>query len=411
MPVKKRGEFYSFEFWMNGRYYSGTFNGKKGLKPCKDKNEARDRVAILRQQIRDGKHPDRKRGELTDFATFVDQVYLPFAKAHHLSYRHAEFRCEMLKKHFSGKRFDEITPMVVVRFIDKRLESKTVRKEVLTDGMKVSKERSPTTVNKEVTLLSSIFRMAIRERITTHNPCSELSKTVRDRIPARYERERRLSPEEEQKLFDIGLQGRRGHLYDITEVALLTGMRKGELLKLEPEHVNLGATVKTFVINRKKFDVLPNCLIVTKPKNRRPRVIPMSRRVRQRLEALCNDVTRGKYVFASARTGGRITDIKRGWKSACEAAGIDDLLFHDLRHEWSSRAAGLGVRWHVRRDILGHSPGSMTGKYTHASPEEKEQAMELVENFKGTELPGRTKWQDKIAGSGPSSLSQHAASA
>lgn len=381
MAVRERGAYIAYEFWLDGQYYSGTFNGKKGMPLCTNKREARDLVAILRQKIREGNGPNRKREELKDFATFVDRVYLPFAKGHHASYRHAEFRCEMLKKHFAGKRFDEITPMAVVRFIDRRLESKTVRKEVLRNGRKVNKERSPTTVNKEVTLLSSIFRMAIGEEVTTKNPCNNLPKATRAKIPARQKRNRRLSPEEERRLFNVGLQGRRGHLYDIAEVALLTGMRKGELLGLEPGHINFGTTVKTFVINREKIDVQPNWLIITKTKNGKPRVIPMSRRVRQKLEALCKDVTCGKYVFTSARTGGKLTDIKRGWRSACEAAGIDDLHFHDLRHEWASRAADSGAHAHDRRDILGHSSGNMTDDYTHASPRSMENVMESVAGY------------------------------
>lgn len=398
MPVRKRGKFCDFEFWLDGRHYSGTFNGKKGLPVCTDRRQARDLVAIERQKIREGNLPHQKREESKDFSAFVDRVYLPFAKEHHSWPRHDEFRCEVLKKHFAGKRFDEITPMAVVGFIKKRLSSTTVRKEVSADGKKVNKERSPTTVNKEVTLLSSIFLMAIRERIATRNPCNELPKSVRAKIPARHKRGRRLSAAEEQRLFGVGLQGRRGHLYDIAEVALLTGMRKGEVLRLEPKHINLGATVQIFVINREKFDVPPNWLIITESKNGKPRVIPMSGRVRRRLEALCSDVTCGRYVFGSVRTGRRITDIKRGWRSACEAAGIEDLRFHDLRHEWSSRAADCGVPEHVRRDILGHSSGSMTGDYTHASPEAMEEAMELVAGFKPRRLPATTKWHDKIAG-------------
>ena len=109
-------------------------------------------------------------------------------------------------------------------------------------------------------------------------------------------------------------------------------------------------------------------------------------------------MTCGRYVFSSARTGGKITDIKRGWRSACEAAGIDDLHFHDLRHEWASRAADSGAHAHDRRDILGHSSGNMTDDYTHASPQRMEKVMELVAGFEGTELPVTTKWQDKIAG-------------
>jgi len=42
----------------------------------------------------------------------------------------------------------------------------------------------------------------------------------------------------------------------------------------------------------------------------------------------------------------------------------------------------MGVPEHVRRDILGHSSKSLTGDYTHASPEEMERAMQLVATYK-----------------------------
>lgn len=139
----------------------------------------------------------------------------------------------MLKEHFKDKGLDEITVMTLVRFINQRLDSETVRKRVLEDGTAVSCKRSPTTVNKEVTLLSSIFRMAIREKVATSNPCDELPKSVRGKIPARRERSRRLSSEEEKALFGTGFVGRREHLRPVSEVALCTGMRKGELFRLK----------------------------------------------------------------------------------------------------------------------------------------------------------------------------------
>jgi len=52
----------------------------------------------------------------------------------------------------------------------------------------------------------------------------------------------------------------------------------------------------------------------------------------------------------------------------------------------------MGVAEHVRRDILGHTPKSMTGDYTHASPEEMERAMELVAPLtRGGVLPASAK--------------------
>jgi integrase len=109
----------------------------------------------------------------------------------------------------------------------------------------------------------------------------------------------------------------------------------------------------------------------------------MSQRVRRILQLLADDAIAVEYVFSSVRTKSRIHDIKKGFVSACQEAGINNLTFHDLRHTWSSRAAEMGVPEHVRRDILGHSSTSMTRDYTHASPEEMERAMELVADYKG----------------------------
>jgi len=211
MYVRKRGQFWHYEFFVNGKRYSGSFNGKDGSSIAGDKKEARELAFKERRKVLDGTYRDgAEREELKRFSAFVDKVFLPFARENHSSSDHDEFRCEMLKGHFKEKCFDEITVMTVVRFISQRLDSETVRKRVLENGTAVNCKRSPTTVNKEVTLLSSIFRMAIREKVATSNPCDELPKSVRGKIPARRKRSRRLSSEEEQALFGAGFVGRRG---------------------------------------------------------------------------------------------------------------------------------------------------------------------------------------------------------
>lgn len=382
MPVRKRGCYYDYEFMVAGQRYSGTFNGRDSKPIAKDKPEARELLYKERRKVIDGTYlSDNEREELKDFSTFVDRVFLPFAREHHASPAHDEFRCQMLKDHFSGKRFDDITMMSVVSLINKRLNSTTVRKEIAADGGYVQKQRSPTTVNKEVTLLSSIFRMARTEKITTSNPCDELTKSIRDKIPARRKRNRRLLPDEEKVLFDTGLQDERAHLQPVTETALYTGMRKRELFQLQPEHINFTSRPVSFVIKGETWVVPPNWLIIVKTKKGVPRLIPLSQRVRSILKFLCEDAASGKFVFSSLRTGEQITDIKTAWSTALEKAGIHNLTFHDLRHEWSSRAADMNVPEHVRRDILGHSSKNMTGDYTHASPIGMEKAMELVAGY------------------------------
>lgn len=383
MYIRKRGQFYHYEFFVNGKRYAGSFNGKNGSQIAGDKREARELAFQERRKVLDGSYRTvQEREELKNFETFVDKVYLPFAREHHSSVAHDEFRCEVIKEHFQGKRFDEITMMMVVKLINQRLTTETIRKEKLESGIVVNSKRSPTTVNKEVTLLSSIFRMAIKERVASFNPCDELPKSVRTKIPARRRRNRRLSWDEERALFKVGLVGRREHIRDITEVAICTGMRKGELFRLGCDDLNFGSSTVSRVVRGEIWDIFPGWLLIEKSKNGRARVIPMSHRVQTIMARLTADVGIGQYVFRSIRSDSRINDIKKGFVSACEEAKIENLTFHDLRHTWSSRAAEVGVPEHVRRDILGHSSKSMTDDYTHASPEEMEQAMELVASYR-----------------------------
>ena len=379
MPVRKRkgGSFYHYKFWIEGVRYYGCFNGKKGKPLAKDQREAIEFEAIEYRKATQGVDPERER--LKDFCYFVEQKYMPFALEHHSEPAHDRFRTRVMKEYFKDKQFSDITTMLVEKYIKERLDTPTVRvASVLDDGTKVYQRRSPTTVHKEIVLLSAIFNMAMQERVATENPCNFIRKAVRKKIPARIKRERYLTLEEERRLFAAGLTGRREHLREITLLALLTGMRRGELLRLKWEHLNTGETSLMFTIMGEKHELRPGWLLIEQSKNGKPRSIPMSRKVKSLLESLSDDATNTEYVFRSIRTGLNISEIMRGFTSACTQAGIDNLTFHDLRHTWSTRAADCGVIHAVRRDILGHSPVTMTDDYTQSTPEARERAMELV---------------------------------
>jgi integrase len=380
--IRKRGKYYHFEVWLGGeRRAYGSFNGKDGLPLAKDKREARDFEGRIRQQVIEGMwRQGQDRDSLKDFATFVDKVYLPYARANHASLAHDEFRSRTLKDYFAGRGLGEITTMLVERYVNDRLSTTTVRKATLPGGEGVSKGRSPTTVRKEVVLLSAIFNMAKQERLVSENPCDFIRKSVRKKIPARVKRNRYLTLEEEKALYG-SLTGRREHLVPAVRLALLTSMRRGKILSLRWEHVNLTGKVLTFVVKGETWEVRPGWLLVEKSKNGRPRCLPMSGRFRSMLAGLYEDEARGEFVFQNERTGLSIGDIKTGFASARREAGISNLTFHDLRHTWATRAAECGVPKSVRRDILGHSSPTMTGDYRHSSPEAMEKAMELVADY------------------------------
>ena len=78
--------------------------------------------------------------------------------------------------------------------------------------------------------------------------------------------------------------GRREYLRSIAKVALFTGMRKGELLRLKRDDVNFGSVSLTHVIKGEVWEILPSWLLIEKTKNGKPRTIPMSQRVAGHLE-------------------------------------------------------------------------------------------------------------------------------
>lgn len=86
--------------------------------------------------------------------------------------------------------------------------------------------RSSASVNHELEILSKIFNLAIDYRVTDTNPCTKVKKFALDNKRYRY-----LLPEEEPALMAV-LSGPRAHLRLIVTVALGTGMRLGEQLRL-----------------------------------------------------------------------------------------------------------------------------------------------------------------------------------
>ncbi|MGI8466877.1 MAG: site-specific integrase [Pyrinomonadaceae bacterium] len=152
--------------------------------------------------------------------------------------------------------------------------------------------------------------------------------------------------EEESKLF-IAL-GSNELVKQIVTIALHTGLRRGE------------------IFNLKWFDVDFNRALiqVRESKSGKKRLVPMNRSVRNLFNGLKR---KSEYVFPSPRTGGKLVDVKKGFRKALANAKIPDFHFHDLRHTAATRMAEAGADAFTLMKILGHSDIRMTARYTHAS--------------------------------------------
>lgn len=96
-------------------------------------------------------------------------------------------------------------------------------------GNPTTRQRSIATVNRELSLLRRIFNVAVENGWLLKNPFSTGKSLINpgDEKP----RERILTKEEEQSLL-AACDGPRAHLKPIIIMALDTGIRRGEMLKL-----------------------------------------------------------------------------------------------------------------------------------------------------------------------------------
>jgi integrase len=129
-------------------------------------------------------------------------------------------------------------------------------------------------------------------------------------------------------------------------------MRRGEILALVWSNVNLEAQVA----------VLPQT------KNGELRRVPLSKDAvavlkEQRLTTTIQSIT-GKVFDVSQ------ISLDKAWRRACKKAGIEELRFHDLRHEAISRLFEMGLNPMEVSTISGHKTLQMLKRYTHLRAED-----------------------------------------
>src|SRR3984885_16166687 len=71
------------------------------------------------------------------------------------------------------------------------------------------------------------------------------------------------------------------------------------------------------------------------------------------------------YVIPGEKTGQPRADLKRPWDAICEAAGLDKVRLHDLRHSFASVGAGASLGLPIIGKLLGHTQAQTTARYAH----------------------------------------------
>ncbi|MDP1959017.1 site-specific integrase [Methylotenera sp.] len=218
------------------------------------------------------------------------------------------------------------------------------------------------TIRLDIALLSVVFETARKEwgMESLTNPCKAI------KLPSgSKQRERRLLVDEEQYLIKGIKECCRNHfVIPIVKFALETAMRQSEILNLEWRHIDLKKSVA----------------LLEDTKNGERRRVPLSPKALEVLEALPRDINSGN-VFKMTQDG-----LIRAFRRACvqgrglylteiqkepPAGFLEDLRFHDLRHESTSRFFETGKLDIMEiASITGHKTLQMLKRYTHLKAED-----------------------------------------
>jgi integrase len=251
------------------------------------------------------------------------------------SYKSVRRRLKNLKLHFGNKRIRGITHADIETYKLERLNTPTILRKAA---------RTEADVNRDLQLLRNVLNFAVRQGWLVQNPFSLGEPLIS--MAAEVRRERVLSRDEEVRLLEV-CTGSIAHLKPILICALDTAMRRGEIFKMR----------------WKAVDFFNNEITVraTTTKTGKPRVVPISIRLREELlkiKALAPDDPEER-VFG-------ISDVKKSFVKACRVAGIEDFRFHDCRHTAITRWIEQGLPPMQVMSISGHTQMQTFARYVNA---------------------------------------------
>lgn len=264
-------------------------------------------------------------------------------------YAQEVYRIEQICRSFLGEKITrDITSVDIATYRDQRL---------LAINPRTKRTLAPSTVRLEMSLLSNYFDIGrIEWGICDTNPVANVKKPK-----APPGRDRRLTAREERLILRYCHAHSNPDLYSIVVIALETAMRQGEILNLRWEHLTL----------KSRIAHLPET------KNGTKRDVPLSIKARDALIRI--GVKPKGRVFGYTSHG-----LKTTWRVMLLKLTINDLHFHDLRHEAISRLFELNSLDMMEvAAISGHKSLSMLKRYTHLK------AARLVKKLEGHKHKGK----------------------
>ena len=234
-------------------------------------------------------------------------------------------------------------------------------------------------------VLHKALENAVKWNLVGRNVCDLVSSP----IPKRHEIQP-LTQEQAQRL----LKAAHDHkLEALLTVALTTGMRRGELLGLHWQDIDLNTG--SIQVRRSVNRIGKHGFVVSEPKTAKSRrkiilpafVIDILKQHfvrRKEMKEQAGDLWREMDVVFCNIYGGYTepSNLHESFKKLLKSAELPNIRFHDLRHSAATILLSMGVHPKVVQELLGHSNISMTMDiYSHVLPSMQHEAMSKLDNL------------------------------
>tara|TARA_R110000737_G_scaffold351668_1_gene394621 strand:+ start:426 stop:1607 length:1182 start_codon:yes stop_codon:yes gene_type:complete len=307
-----------------------------------DVKSARLKINELKRLLADDLDPkaerDSKRNVVT-FLEFAQEHYIPNAKANKLTYQND---ISIMTNHFyplwKDWKLSEISKQDIQRLMDSH-----------------AGKLKPSTINRMLSLIHRMLKLACEWGHLTVNPASNLKK-----LKENNQRNFFLNSEQVARLLKSCDEDLNKSAANFVRLALLTGMRAGEILSSKWEHV--------------KFNDGEPSLYLPHTKAGLARSVPLNDSALAIIEAQKLLMrSNNPYLFAGRFGSKQMSHPKKPFNRIKERAGdLEQLRIHDLRHSFasilinsSSENGGVPVSLYDVQHLLGHHTSKTTERYAH----------------------------------------------
>lgn len=305
---------------------------------------ARDAETKWRNEILRGEEAITRKRPVLPLNEFWTKHYLPWAKNNKKSWEADQSR---YKQHImpvlGNKHMDKVSTFDIEKLLSSMKSKKSVR----------GRKFAPATLKEVIALLSLLFSLSRRWGFYKgSNPCELVHKPKVNNLQTEY-----LTHDQHVKLLETLDTWPDRMTASIVRFAMLTGIRRGELFKLQWNDISLEH----------------GTMLLRDPKGTKDVSLPLSKEALEVIEGVPREYETD-YIFYG-KGGGQRTDFKHAWHTIRKAAELPgNFRFHGLRHHYASTLVSSGVDLYVVQQLLTHKSYTMTQRYSHLSPNALKQA-------------------------------------